>query len=104
MKTKRTIKKEIIEISGKYNEEEGLEEFNTARTYWRQEVQRETSSNLFNEFVWMDGRAKIKSDGKHCLELQETGSWAGPWSSTFWEIMTKMRAFYFFEKFNHTNK
>lgn len=40
-----------IEISGMYNEERGLREFNTYRTYWNQEGQKKTVPEQPNKLV-----------------------------------------------------
>lgn len=47
-----------------HNEEGGLRELKTHSRYWRQEEQREVSSNLSNKLMKMGGRVDTGRNGK----------------------------------------
>lgn len=65
-----------------YNEKIGLREFNTHKINWMQEKQKETTSKLLNEFVWVDGRTRTKMVGQGLKEQQNTRSCGELWLST----------------------
>lgn len=53
------------EISWSQNEEEGLGESNTYRTYWKQMVPKEVADYLSNQLVWMDGETGWQKDKQY---------------------------------------